>query len=60
MRRFLLIALSSVGAIERKVKHTVMNNMLLFEKFPEVMVNQMGDLIRKAIISAATLACDSH
>ena len=34
--------------------------MILFEKFPEVAINQMGDLLKKAVEDAAALACDSH
>lgn len=56
----MLVALSAIGAIEKRVKMIVVKNMLLFEKYPEVMVNQMGDMIKKEVIKAAALACDSH
>lgn len=39
---------------------TTVNNMLLFEKFPEVYINQMGDRLKKTIMEAAVLACNSH
>ena len=34
--------------------------MLLFDKFPEVMVNQMGDKLKQCVQQAAALACDGH
>ena len=49
MRRFMLIGLSKVGAVEKEVKLCLIKNMLLFEKFPEVMVRQMGDKLKQAI-----------
>ena len=49
MRTFLLLGLSSVGAIEKEVKLCLVKNMLLFEKFPEVMIRQMGDKLKHAI-----------
>lgn len=39
----MLLALARVAEIEKNVKETIVSNMLLFEKFPEVQVNQMGD-----------------
>jgi len=56
----MLIALSNVGIIEKTVKLCLVKNMILFEKFPEVMLNQMGDKIKLAVQAAASLACDSH
>ena len=60
LRRFQLLALSKISQIERKVKHTLVRNMLLFAKFAETELNQMGDTIKTALIEAASLACDSH
>lgn len=60
MRQFQLLALGRISRIEREVKHTLVNNMLLFTKFSEVMVSQLGDQLKQAIIDAAIQACDSH
>ena len=56
----MLLALARVAEIEKNVKETIVSNMLLFEKFPEVQVNQMGDQLKDAIVQSAALACDSH
>jgi len=34
--------------------------MLLFTKFSEGMVRNLGDLIKAAVVEAAVQACDSH
>ena len=39
MKKFILLASSKIGAYEKTVKTTLVKNMLLFEKFPEVIVN---------------------
>ena len=60
MRTLLLIALGKIGTIEKEVKSTLINNMLLFEKYPETSLELMGNKLKEAIKEAAILACDSH
>ena len=59
MRRFMLLALSKVGAFEKRVKTIIVKNMLLFTKFPDFF-NQMGELLKNEVVESAVLACDSH
>ena len=56
----MLIALSKIAAYEKQVKTSLINNMILFEKFPEVLISQMGNRLKVIIQQAAALACDSH
>ena len=37
-----------------------MQNMLLFAKFSEAELNQLGNTLKAAIEESAVLACDSH
>ena len=53
MRQFQMIALGKLARIERDVKHTIVQNMLLFTKFSEAIMRSLGDRIREAIIDSA-------
>ena len=39
LRRFYLLALAMISKIERKIKNALIQNMLIFAKFTEAMVN---------------------
>lgn len=60
MRNFMLMGLSKIGAIEKEVKLCLAKNMLLFDKFPEATVRQMGARLKQAVQQSAVLACISH
>lgn len=55
-----MLALSKIGTLEKKIKTNIVKNMLLFEKFPEVLLSQMADILKDAVVESAVLACDSH